>query len=261
MLTMRDFISDSGLHKALDVVESWVGYTIPATPMPLQIQEVSRCRMHLNEDTGLFELLFIKEEPQSQAVYCHELSHLIVWINGAVIKYDFMPPIPGVFFFPPVRFFNEQIWSYMQHIPVFKLVEELGYDEIFDYTPVVESLISCIQQNLLFPDMDARSFAPGKEQVLCQAGEIVKHLSFPVAGETRDALRKAAREIIPQSLKLADTILSTLGPRTLLGPQEYQEYLSEIHRIAGLPRANLQFSFLNKTSLDFRSNIIKATQI
>lgn len=262
MLTMRDFVLDPRLHNALDEVELWMGYALPANPMPLEIQEEARCRMRLNKETGLFELLFIEGEPQSQTVYWHELAHLILWINGAVIKYDYEDPIPLLYYAPPVRLFLDIIWKYMQHVPVHALVKELGYDEIPDYDPVATGVIALIRQNLFYPVVDVHPLGdPIKDRMRCQAGALAQCLALPMEEETRDALRKVAQETIPQSLELADAILSALGPQTLLGQQEYQECISEICRLAELPRAYRQFLFLNKISPNFRSRILEVAML
>lgn len=263
MLMMRDFVVDKKLHKALDAVESWVGYAIPASPMPLQVQDVSLCRMHLNKQTGLYELLFIENEPQYQATYCHELAHLVIWLNGAVICYDFLDPIHRVFGLqtPYLKHFLRTIWDYMQHVPVFEFVKDFGYNEVPNYTSVTTGFIKLMLQDQLFPVIDAISFDPQQDQIRCQASALVQCLALPMAEETRDALKKVAQEKIPQSLELADAILSALGQRTLLGMQEYQEYLLEIYQIARLPRANLLFSFAYKADPNFRSRILEAAKL
>lgn len=263
MWMMRNFVIDQKLHKALDTVESWIGYAVPAAPMPLQIQDGSRCRMHLNKQTGLYELLFIENEPQNQATYCHELAHLVIWLNGAVTRYDILDPIPMVLWHqtPYIRHFLETIWEYMQHVPTFELVKDLGYDEVPNYTSVTTGLIKLIRQNQLFPVIDAISFDPQQDQIRCQASALVQGLALPMAEETRCALRNIAEERLPQSLELADAILAALGPRSLLGPQEYLEYLLEIYHIAGLPRADLRPSFVDKTDPSFRSRILEAAKL
>ena len=263
MLIMRDFITDQRLHKALDEIESWLGYVVPAFPMPLEIQKKSLCRMRLNKETRLYELLFIKEESQNQATYCHELAHLVIWLNGAVTRYDFLDPIPMALCHqtPYIRHFLETIWEYMQHVPTFELVKDLGYDEGPSYAPVITDLIKLIRQGQLFPVIDAISFDPQQDQIRCQASALVQGLALPMAEETRCALRKIAAERLPQSLELADAILAALGPRSLLGPQEYLEYLLEIYHIAGLPRADLRPSFVDKTDPSFRSRILAVAKL
>ena len=263
MLTMRDFIADQRLHKALDEVESWLGYAIPAFPMPTEIQNKSLCRMRLNKKTRVYELLFIEEEPQEQSTYCHELSHLVIWLNGAVTRYEFLDPIPMALYHqtPYIRHFLETIWEYMQHIPVFGLVKDLGYDEAPSYVPVAAGLIKLIHQGQLFPAVGAFSFDPQQDQIRCQTSALVQGLALPMAGETRCALRTIAEERLPQALELADAILAALGPRSLLGPQEYLEYLLEIYHIAGLPRVDLRPSFVDRTDPSFRSRILAVAKI
>ena len=217
MLTMRDFITDQRLHKALDEVESWMGYVIPAVPMPLQHQEYARGSMKFNEETGSFEFLYIANEPLNQAGCCHELAHLMLWINGAVIKYDYSLPIPAIFYTPTIRLFLHEIWLYMQHVPVFNFVKGLGYDEIPDYASHAPSLVALIRQNQFDPAMNVPSWDPEKDKVRCQAGVLVKHLALPMAEETRDALKKVAQEKIPQSLELPMPFFRLLGSAPYLG--------------------------------------------
>ena len=259
-MTMRNFVTDPRLHKALDEVESWVGYAISAVPTPLHYRERACCSMHQNQETGRFELWFIPEEHYEQSVYCHEMAHLILWINGAVTKYHFTGQPPMVFFTPPIRHFSQIIWEYMQHVPVFSLVKELKYDEIPFYSPVVASFIELIRQNQFYPSMGVPSFDPVKDQMRCQAGALTQCLALPMAEETRYALRNIALETMPRSLELADAMLSALGRRSLLGKQEYEEYLLEIYHIVELPRVGLRPSFLNKIDLSFRSRILEAAK-
>lgn len=260
METIRQFITDDRLHKILDHIEYWFGYTLSAVPMPLYYQEKARCSVHLNQQTNLFEMWYIKEEPQPQSVYCHELAHLVIFINGATNRYTFNDPVQLLFLTDPVRLFLDQIWKYMQHVPVFALVKELGYDEIGDYDAVVAGLIGLLRHQQLFPVMDVPSLDPLRDQMRCQAGALAQCLALPMAEETRAGLKTLAKEMLPQSFELADAILSGLGTRTLLGPQEYQEYLSEIYQISGLPKGNLQFSFLNRTCQNFRSRILEVAK-
>lgn len=257
MLMMRDFVIDPKLHKALDVVEDWMGYAIPAAHMSLQHQMDARASMKLNENTGLFELLYIDDEPLNQAGCCHELAHLIVWINGAVIKYDFDCPFHPLLASDPVMLFLKTIWKYMQHVPVFKFVHDFGYDEIPDYDTFVPSLITLMQQNQFNPAIWLPSWDPARDQVRCQAGYLVQHLALPITNEMRATLRNTAQEEVPQALELADAILSALGQRTLLGRQEYEEYLSEIYQMAWLPKSRIIPNFLRKTSPNFIPHILE----
>ena len=72
MKTMRQFITDDRLHRALDEVEAWLGYKIKAVPMPEHHRRFAKAGMQLSSDTNEFALWCIENEPQSQATYCHE---------------------------------------------------------------------------------------------------------------------------------------------------------------------------------------------
>ena len=152
MLMMRDFISDQRLHRALDAVEAWFGYQFRAAPMPLSHRQRAKCTLHMHPITNQCELLFIENEPQSQACYCHELNHVVMWILGEPCECRSEPiPFTELLKFEPIYL----AWSLVQHIPLWALTSDMHFDENGDYYNLLQNMIGLISQHRLYPDAPA----------------------------------------------------------------------------------------------------------
>jgi hypothetical protein len=244
MKTMRGFVTDDRLHRALDEVE--------AIPMPYHHRQNAVCGMGINGKTKKFELWYIEEEPQSQASYCHELVHAVVWIDGGPTTYRIEPrSYETSLQFPP---FN-QSWQLVQHIPVWQLIKEMGFDESASYLPLMERLAQIISQNQLYLDASPERIIP------CQAIALVHGLLRPSTPEVRDKVRKAALKIIPQALELADAIIFNLGKRTLFSVSECEASLNYLLDIIKIPREILQILSLDRVCENFRLRILAAAKL
>ncbi len=250
MKMMRHFITDNRLHRALDEVESWYGYEIKAAPMPLSHRNDSRCTMHLHPLTNECELLFIEEAPQGQATYCHELNHSVMWILGGPCTCHTWP-VPFTVLLKEHEPFKLS-WQLVQHLPLWELTREMGFDEREANLPFMESMLRIVLQNKLY------SSAPSELRTSFQAVALAFGLASPATPEILVRIRKAAAERTPQALVLADAILSDFENSFLLSEKGCQAALVRVFDIIKPPIEHLQLLFLDRTCPNFRSRILKA---
>lgn len=252
MLMMRDFITDQRLHKALDEVEAWFGYEFTAAPMPLSHRERAKCTMHMHPRTNECQLLFIEDEPQSQACYCHELGHVVMWILGA----------PCTCYSKPIAFSDllnyEPIylsWNLLQHIPLWELTRDIGFDESEGYQQLLQNMIDMISQHRFYLD------APSELRTPFQSVALAFGLAAPSTQEIHVQIRTVAEERIPPALELADAILSDFEKLSLLSEQGFQAALIRLFDIIKPPITHLQLSFLDRIDPSFRSRILEAAKL
>lgn len=251
MLMMRDFITDPRLAKALDEVENWFGYPFKAAPMPLSHRKRAKCTMYLHPLTNECELLFIEAEPQSQAMYCHELNHAVMWILGAPCGCRSAPiPFQDLLEFEPIYL----SWNLVTHLPLWELTRDIGFDESEDYRLLLQNMIDMIVQHRLYLD------APSDLKIPFQSVALAFGLAAPAAPELHTQIRTTAAEMIPQALESADAILSDFEKLSLLSEPGCQAALIRLFEIIRLRIERLQFSFLDRTSPNFRSRILEAAK-
>lgn len=252
MKTMRRFVTDARLHRALDEVEAWAGYEIKAAPMPHHHRRKSRCTMHISPYSNEFELLFIPEEPQSQATYCHELNHAVLWIAGGPCECNSTPiPFRELLEFEPIYL----AWNLVTHLPLWELTRDMGFDESEDYLPLVQGMIDMVSQNRLYFD------APPELMIPLQSVALAFALAAPGTREKRAQIRTVATEMTPQALESANAILSDFEKLSLLSEQGCQAALGQLFGIIKPPIERLQFSFLDRTDPNFRSRILEVAKL
>lgn len=249
MLMMRDFITDPRLDKALDEVEDWFGYKFKAAPMPLSHRERAKCTLHMHPLTNECELLFIENEVYSQALYCHELNHAVMWILGGPCECRSEPiPFRELLNFEPIYL----SWNLVTHLPLWGLTRDMGFDESKDYLLLLQNMIDMISQHRLYLD------APSELRIPFQSVALAFGLAAPATPETRALLRTAAAERIPQALESADAILLDFEKLSLLSEPGCQTALIRLFEITKPRIERLQLSFLDRTFPNFRSRILEA---
>jgi len=251
MKIMRQFITDDRLHRALDEVEAWLGYEIKAVPMPERHRRYAIAGMSLSK-TNEFELWYIEDEPPpSQATCCHELMHVVRWIDGDPLNCSIrsipLSKAPN----NPVR----QAWALVQHIPVWHLVKEMGFDESEDHNSFMETLIQAILQNRLYCDEPPDRMIPF--QIVALAGG----LSRPATPEKLNCLRNAAKGMIPKALELADARVLAFEKQPQFSPQEFLGALTDLLRLIRTPTESLRASFLSNTCPNFRARILATANV
>lgn len=248
MKMMRDFITDKRLHRALDEVESWWGHKFKAAPMPFPHRHHSKCGMHMHPVTNECELLFIENEPQSQATYCHELNHAVMWILGGPAT-CYTVPIPFQYLLKQHEPFSLS-WSLVQHLPLWELTREMGFDEIDDHLPFMEKVFHKVLQDQVYRD------APFEIRPSFQAVFLAYGLAAPATPATHNKIRTAATKTMPQALELAETILLDFEKLSLLSEAGCQAALGQLFDMIKPPIERLQLSFLERTCPSFRSRIL-----
>jgi len=250
MKTMRGFVTDDRLHRALDEVESWLGCEIKAVPMPEYHRRYATVGMSFSKTNGC-ELWYIEDEPPSQAACCHELAHAVRWIDGDPTFCSIHSTPLGKAPSPPVK----QAWTLVQHIPVWHLVKEMGFDESEEQNQFMENLIQEVSQNSLYCD------EPPDLMIPFQAVALAHGLSRPATPEKLDSLRNAAKDRIPKALELADAIVLAFKKQPQLSPKEFLDALTDLLCLIRTPTESLQPSFLSNTCPNFRLRILAAVNL
>ena len=246
VMQMRNFITDDRLHRALDEVESWLDYKIKALPMPERHKQFATCGMGLCREAKEFKLWYIEGETQSQATYCHELTHIVQWINGNPSNCS----IDSVSLGGNPNSPEWKAWNLVQHIPVWHLVKEMGFDESETQNEYMDNLIQTVSQGRLYTDAPLYLITP------LQAIALASGLSRPATPERHAHVRKVAAEKMPQSLELAEVITLGLKKYPQPTPQEFLGVLALLLNMIGVPTKNLKPLFLDKTCPNFRSRIL-----
>jgi len=242
---MRQFVTDDRLYRALDEVEAWLSYEIKAVPMPERHRCYAAAGISLGK-TNEFELWYIEGEPQSQATYCHELMHVVRWIDGDPLVCRIHETSLGNAPSEPVR----KAWMLVQHIPIWHLVKEMGFDESEDHNQYMENLIRVTSQGQLYWD------APPELKTPFQAVALTCGLSRPATAEKLNCLRNAAKNMIPKALELADIRVLAYKKQPLFSPQEFLDALTDLLYLIRTPTESLQVSFLSNTCPNFRARIL-----
>jgi hypothetical protein len=204
--------------------------------------------MSISNITKEFELWYIEEELQNQAVYCHELAHVVIWIDGA----------PSAYTVGPVSIRDEhtrRAWELVSHISVWHFVKEMGFDEAPVHTPCIECCIRAISQGIFHSGVFPGFVIPR------QALDLAFALAGPATEAARDRLRSAARDMFPKALELAESIVAHFESRPCLSPQEYTDALIRLLRLLKTPTEGLKPSFVDKTAPGFRSRILAAARM
>ncbi|HDL6876203.1 TPA: hypothetical protein PXL76_004299 [Yersinia enterocolitica] len=241
---MRALVNDEKLIGLLNEIESYLGPISLAT-MPIEHRHLSRCSISFIPEHGWI-LWHIPEKITSQATICHELAHLILLIEGYP-AFIIDSPIPNTDYLFQT---TSMLKNLVLHIEVWKIVKLLGFDEIPDYKPGLEYLISQVQNSNLL--IDARP----NEIIQFRAAYLAQGLLNPAESETIALLRETASQTMPEELELADSIIRIFDNLSPLSPKSCAEALSEICALLKIHRGMLIASWPDRPVPDFRSRII-----
>lgn len=196
-ILFRDLIADNRLLKLLDAVEGYLGYIIKTDQISIEHKKNAVMSMHLSED-GKFLLLYDRNEEINQAVLCHELMHMVLWIEGwPVLCVD-----ESWMHLPVQKEIMDKISNLVLHLEVWPLVEKYGFDEtgLYNSDVLVESLKKDVPPQWMEPGM-----------ALAVSGvSIAQGLLQPEPQGVKDEIRQIAAQRIPRSLAVADSIVDVL---------------------------------------------------
>lgn len=241
---MREFVTDARLLYLLEEVEKRLG-TISLEIMPHERRILARCSMSFTTGKG-WSLLHIPEEETSQATLCHELTHLILLIEGwPAFIIDSQLPTSDYLIQTA-----SMLTNLVLHIDVWRIVETMGFDEIPDYAPEQEYLILQVQESRFLLDAFPAEILPFRAAYLAQG------LLCPSRSETRIRLRSAASRTMPKALELADTIIQVFEKHYPLSPQSSAEVLSEICGLLKIHRGILIASWPDTCEQNFRDRFL-----
>lgn len=241
---MRELVTDAQLLYLLEEVEKRLG-PISLEIMPHERRILARCAMSFTTGKG-WSLLHIPEEETSQATLCHELTHLILLIEGwPAFIIDSQLPTSDYLIQT-----TSMLTNLVLHIDVWRIVKTMGFDEIPDYAPGQEDLILQVQESRLLSDALAAEVLPFRAAYLAQG------LLCPSKLETRIRLRNAASRTMPKALELADAIIQVFEKHHPLSPQSSAEVLSEICALLKIHRGILIASWPDTCEQNFRDRFL-----
>lgn len=246
-ILFRDLIADNRLLKLLDAVEGYFGYIIKTDQISIEHKKNAVMSMHLSED-GKFLLLYDRNEEINQAVLCHELMHMVLWIEGWpawCVDESWM-------FLPVQKEVMTTLKNLVLHLEVWPLVAQYGFDEIGAYN--TEVLVDSLRDNTqppqwMHPDMALAVSAVNLAQGLLQ----------PEKQDIKDEIRDLAAKNIPQSLAVADSIVTSLQSHFPLSPQGCLEAFQSILEIIQAPRNILWPQYIASPCPGFRHQFFPAS--
>jgi len=246
-MLLRDILINPRLLNILSAIESVFGYSITCEEMPLERQNNAICSI-VSDQNGQWVLQRISAEPACDATICHELSHLILLLEGW--------PGFGLNLNLPPWDFRVQTLSMLAnlalHVEVWPLVKFLGFDETPVYQDVEKVLIPQVKDQTL-PQRD--DIPPPAIQDV-RAAYIAQGLLCPVGQDIKDQLRAAAHHTMPQALEAADSMCQAFEKRKPLAPLSCQEALHEVFAIIGAQKEILRVLFSDIVIPDFRGRIL-----
>ena len=212
--------------------------------MPQDHRALARCSIQFTPETG-WTLLHIPETETSQATLCHELAHLVLLIEGwpAFVIESQLPTSDSLY--QTVSMLKNLV----HHIDVWGIVKSLGFDEIPDYKPGLDDLISQVQESRLLIN------AYPSEILFFRAAYLAQGLLCPSEPETRTRLRNVASHTMPKALELANSIIQVLETHSPLSPRSCADSLSEICALLKIHRGILIASWSDMSVQNFRSHI------
>jgi hypothetical protein len=120
---MRRYIRDDKLHAVLTALEDWYGYAFGAAELTGQMRKTHRAAMDRKEGKWIF--LHNPDDPPSHVSLCHEMMHIVLFIEGwpawEVFPLSIKDSIDNMFF--------DFLLNFAQHILISQRVEVLGYTE------------------------------------------------------------------------------------------------------------------------------------
>jgi hypothetical protein len=229
----------------LEEIEKFLGYPIKAEPMPLGYQKLASCSINFSPERG-WCLWYIPETKANQALYCHELSHLVLLIEGWP-SFIVDTPIPK----EDYRINTiHMLTNLVSHIEVWKMVRLLGFDETTYFDPGLQELIQLVESGHLLIGAYPTTILP------CRAAYLAQGLLGPAESETQMRLRNVASHTMPQALELADSICQVFERLEPLSPQLCVEALSDICGLLKIHRGILIASWPDRVDPNFRSRIL-----
>jgi hypothetical protein len=227
----------------LDSIEEYFGYKIEKRIMPTNHQALARCSISFIEEKWI--LLYIPNTQVSQSTLCHELMHLVLFIEG----------------FPAFRI--AEIWEYTDtrnqilhmlcnlilHVDVWNLTKHYGFNESHDYeSDIINLLIPQIKNGTLslFRDINIEVVFVGRTCYIAQA------LLCPINSDIKNQIAIFSELYMKNEYQMAITICKVFDKYNPLGPDDCIRILNEILDIINAPHEIVQIVFPEKSTPDFR---------
>lgn len=226
---MRHLIKNKKLAHILDIVEETLGYPIKAASLDSSDKGVYSAAVVLKNN--FWELQYTNGTKISDDVLCHELLHIILFLEGWPLV--FLHQRIGAS--SPERLLLCQIFDHLQHSVLWERVIKLGYtnEEVEEYKEFLQP--GRMRATYLhYPQ-------PLREKLRACMLQPVILLPMPELLKSK-ILGLASREI-PAAYNHAVAINNSLSDFFPLNPQSYQKAIEKNIEMLSMPKDSLKCEF------------------
>jgi hypothetical protein len=243
-------IADQKLIVLLNNLEEYFGYEIKKRIMPPDHQALARCSISFIEEKWV--LLYIPNTKVTQSMLCHELMHLVLFIEGFPVFC-----IVGIWEYTDTR--NQilhMLCNLILHINVWNLTKHYGFDESYDYEgDIISLLIPQIKNGTLslFRDTNIEVVFVGRACYIAQA------LLCPINSDLKNQIAVFSELYMKNEYQMAIAICKVFDRYNSLSPNDCIAILNEIFNIINVPHEIVKIIFPEKTIPDFRKRLFVST--
>jgi hypothetical protein len=240
-------IIDQKLIVLIDSIEEYFGYKIEKRIMPTDHQSLARCSIALIEEKWV--LLYIPNTQISQSTLCHELMHLVLFIEG-------FPAFRIAEFWKHTDIRNQilhMLCNLILHVDVWNLTKHYGFDESHDYeSDIINLLIPQIKNGTLslFGETNLEVVFVGRACYIAQS------LLCPINSDIKNKIVVFSEVYMKNEYKMAIAICKVFDEYHSLSPNDYIGILNKILDIINAPHEIVQIVFPERFIPNFRKRFL-----
>ncbi|MGR2856923.1 hypothetical protein FY046_12890 [Erwinia sp. 1181_3] len=241
---MKNLLTNERLIKLTEEIESRLGI-ISTGYMSDEHREVARCSMAYVNQEG-WRLLIDPNSALTEATACHELAHLILVIEGWPF-FTVCPSIQrGTTEYQTLRMLS----NLALHPDVWEIVRQMGFNEIPDYKPGIDDLVSSIDARTLGQDVHPSLVASIRGAFIASA------LLGPLDEGYEKKIQLSACRNMPDALALANKVVEAFEKQKPLSPTKCADALLESFQILNLEPSLLTLQEVDAIDPNFRAMFI-----
>jgi hypothetical protein len=242
---MKTYIQDKTLLFVLASIEKQLGYEVSSALLPEQQRDLMGGAVDMSH--GQWRFLYNPTDYPSQLVMCHELMHIVLWIEGwpawKVFPFAIRDRIDGLLY--------DFIINMPQHIAISRMVVDLGYTEREKAERDMDKLAQKMKEKSVVPQYHQ---APWLKIQAIGVAELLLVLSDPLA---KKHFRISLQQSRPLMLSLVDTICEAVLKRQPLDSQSYECLVYDILELLQMQKETLRPSRFDNACPDFFARICR----
>ncbi|MGL4982394.1 MAG: hypothetical protein ACRC4W_06045 [Treponemataceae bacterium] len=233
----KDFVTDEKLLQILAIIEDELGYQITAEPMSEDHSKSSYASIAIGVRGAI--LLYPSHQKPAQETLCHELMHVVLWLEGYNLVVGITEEIDYI-----IEIKNT-IASLVLHQEIWKMTKELGFNEekLLDPSLLINQINNHHQESLL------TNFRT--------TSRIAQALLSPISKQKKEQVCDAAVENIPRLLEKAVKWVAIISDCEKLTPQAYEQATSTI--IETIINQKPNFLLVNNKNTEIRKRLFSKT--